>query len=350
LNSLQSQITPEDIIRAATLRLGIGSSVSPVDSCFNGLKWKLETIHGLFAQELATLSGDELDLRPKHNPIVVARKPLEGTVIKNVLKHGTGAINVGACGVETNGDTANARKDKSGGCQFFMGGDKRGPTEWKGDSNRWPANVIHDGSEEVLACFPQESSQTGNRRNKNRVQQEAQATPFTRGQEAPEYTDGGSPARFFKTCRFRYVSKASPGERNLGCEGLPLKESIRGDDRIGGKGTGYERLGGSDKPLNKTGSVSPVRNTHPTVKPLSLMCYLTRLVTPPGGVVLDHFMGSGSTLIGAAKEGFDAVGIDLGAENCRIAEARCRGHLGMPAEVNIAAQRPQGGGENLKEE
>ena len=77
----------------------------------------------------------------------------------------------------------------------------------------------------------------------------------------------------------------------------------------------------------------PRRNTHPTVKPLALMCYLVRLVTPPGGIVLDHFMGSGSTLIAAAIEGFDAVGIELQADYCEMAKKRIRGALGMLVEI-----------------
>ena len=81
--------------------------------------------------------------------------------------------------------------------------------------------------------------------------------------------------------------------------------------------------------------MKPVKNNHPTVKPLALMCYLVRLVTPPGGIVLDPFMGSGSTLIATAKEGFDAVGIDIDPENIPLADKRIRGHLGMFAEIEI---------------
>ena len=229
-------------------------------------------------------------LKPAHEPIVVARKPLEGTVVANVLKHGTGAINVAGCRIETDPQIDDPRLGGKG----TWASDKMAKNVYEGGyageivgsdpAGRWPANVIHDGSEEVLAAFPAQTSQTGNRRNKNRIQQEAQATPFTRGQFAPEYTNGGSPARFF------YCAKSSPAERGKFCN-------------------------------------------HPTVKPLALMAYLVRLVTPPGGMVLDPFMGSGSTLIAAAKEGFDSVGIEIEAGSCEIAKRRCQGHLGMLAEI-----------------
>ena len=88
---------------------------------------------------------------------------------------------------------------------------------------------------------------------------------------------------------------------------------------------------GGDNPRNR--GVKPVKNNHPTVKPLALMCYLVRLVTPPGGVVLDPFMGSGSTLIAAAKEGFDSVGIDKEAAYVEMSRKRIAGDLGMLCEV-----------------
>ncbi len=225
-------------------------------------------------------------LKPAHEPIVVARKPLEGTVVNNVLKHGCGGINVAGCLVEIDQEDDIFAKNPHtiNNAENNIYGTYQGGKEYVVPAGRWPANVIHDGSPEVLAAFPTQTSQTGNRRNKNRTQQEAQATPFTRGQDAPEYTDGGSPVRFF------YCAKASPAERGRS-------------------------------------------NFHPTVKPLALMCYLVRMVTPPGGLGLDMFCGSGSSLIAYAKEGFDAVGIDLEIENCENSERRCLDHLGMLAEI-----------------
>ena len=135
------------------------------------------------------------------------------------------------------------------------------------------------------------------------------------GDPAQWPNDNGTAARFF------YCAKASQEERNRGCEGLPLH-----DPRYG------KNFSSSDKG-SISGSKLPTRNNHPTVKPLALMAYLVRLVTPPGGIVLDPFMGSGSTPIAAAKEGFDSVGIDKEASYVEISRKRIAGQLGMLCEV-----------------
>ena len=122
------------------------------------------------------------------------------------------------------------------------------------------------------------------------------------------YGDSGSAARFF------YCAKASRAEREAGCEGLPVRQTI------GGGGTNDPN---ENDVCGKYGSVkAPSRNHHPTVKPLALMRYLCRLVTPPGGLVLDPFMGSGTTGCAALLEGFRFVGMDLDAESVEIASAR----------------------------
>lgn len=220
-------------------------------------------------------------LKPAHEPIVVARKPLEGTVVNNVLKHGCGGINVAGCRIE--GPEPHHNYGRTSGENSFCG---EGPVSVTPQDGRWPANVIHDGSEEVMAGFPETQSGSLLKHHQKTGGKPPIGTFEIRNRTGEKEFLGssGSAARFF------YCAKASPEERG----------------RI---------------------------NKHPTVKPLSLMAYLVRLVTPPGGVVLDCFMGSGSTLIAAAKEGFDAVGIDLEAENCEITKRRCRGHLGMLAEV-----------------
>jgi len=191
---------------------------------------------------LVRFVGWNVALKPANEPIVLARKPLEGTVAGNVLKHGTGGMNVD-------------------GCQI-------------GDAKRWPANLIHDGSPEVLACFPQ--------------------------------TGKESAARFF------YVPKSSRAERDAGCEKMEAKQIYNCDNSWGG----LEIFGTTD------GGRSPARNNHATVKPLALMRYLCRLITPPGGLVLDPFCGSGSTCIAAMQEGFSWLGIDRDAHSIEIAEAR----------------------------
>lgn len=231
-------------------------------------------------------------LKPAHEPIVVARKPLIGTVAENVLKHGTGALNIDGCRIPADGRplrvgdykaTANnvyeGRQDGS-----LMGGSKAvGET----DLGRWPANIIHDGSDEVLQAFPQAPGQQravgpehGTKPSVN-VYGDVGARPFT-----PPREDAGSAARFF------YCAKAAKKDR------------------------------GADNP-------------HPTVKPTELMRYLCRLVTPPGGVVLDPFMGSGSTGKAASIEGFDFVGIEIEAEYVEIARVRIHGDAPLFAEVSV---------------
>lgn len=181
-------------------------------------------------------------LKPAWEPIVLARKPLGQTVAANVLEHGTGALNVDATRIE---------------------------------GKRWPANLLHDGSPEVLAMFPQgrsaglyPSQSVGTGRGTTYLPTKAQ------GQL---YDDSGSAARFF------YTTKASSAERDAGL-----------DDG----------------------------NHHPTVKPVALMRWLCRLITPPGGLILDPFLGSGSTMVAALQEGFRCVGIERDEQYADIARRR----------------------------
>jgi site-specific DNA-methyltransferase (adenine-specific) len=234
-------------------------------------------------------------LKPALEPITIARKPLgEKTVAANVLAHGTGAINVDGCRVAgwkpqvTQGINSNASS-------FNIAKERR----ISGDSNegRWPANLIHDGSDEVLGLFPVTKSGTG------AIRKNAKGLFGLGGDGVAnvEYGDTGSAARFF------YCAKTSKQDRNDGCDGLPDKEWAADGACI------PER---DNRPFN------PSKNNHPTVKPTSLMRYLCRLVTPPDGVVLDPFMGSGSTGKAAVIEGFNFIGIEREESYMEIAEAR----------------------------
>lgn len=228
--------------------------------------------------------GWGIALKPALEPITVARKPLAGTVAANVLEHGTGALNIDGCRDDSGGD-----KLGGGACGSRAEGWDR---PWKNDPERyaahkakcdanavraerlgrWPVNLIHDGSDEVAGLL-------------------------------------GSAARFF------YCTKASKADRDEGCEEL--------EARTAGECT--ERTEGSDglnSPRAGAGRTSGIRNSHPTVKPTELMRYLCRLVTPPDGVVLDPFMGSGSTGKAAVLEGFRFVGMEHEAEYIEIARAR----------------------------
>lgn len=222
-------------------------------------------------------------LKPALEPIAMARKPLIGTVAQNVAAHGAGAINIDGCRVPTEGRPSLVLDAKDTDSSVYAGrvrGDAgfRGGSRAVGETNlgRWPANLIHDGSDEVLAAFPQAVSAraSGNPNNprhgsKNRV---ATSYDWNPERESHDYRDTGSAARFF------YCAKTPKSER-----------------------------GGSK---------------HPTVKPLALMRYLCRLVTPVGGTVLDPFAGSGSTLEAALLEGFDPVGIEQSPEFCADINAR----------------------------
>jgi len=219
-------------------------------------------------------------LKPALEPITVARKPLGGTVAGNVLRHGTGAINVDGCRVGTE-DNLNGGfyRDTPDEYQAVCYGKHKRGGEYKQPAGRWPANLIHDGSDEVVGLFPSPHG-AGAKREAGQVKHGNHSSMFgINGHDSNgmRYGDTGSAARFF------YCAKASKVDR------------------------------GAD-------------NLHPTVKPTELMRYLCRLVTPPGGVVLDPFMGSGSTGKAAVLEGFRFIGIEREAEYLEIA----RGRIAVP--------------------
>jgi DNA modification methylase len=209
-------------------------------------------------------------LKPALEPITVARKPFKGNVAANVLEHGTGAININECRVGAEILPAQVRGVA----------DPRWVTAVAGAITpervgRWPANLIHDGSDEVVGLFPAgRSSGVYSAVDHHEGGNVQGVTNFAgKGTPATMYDDTGSAARFF------YCAKASKADRNEG-------------------------------------------NTHPTVKPTDLMRYLCRLVTPPGGIVLDPFMGSGSTGKAAMLDGFRFIGIEREAEYLEIAKQR----------------------------
>lgn len=221
---------------------------------------KSRNLHGLW-------DGWGTALKPAHEPIVVARKPLIGTVAANVLEHGTGALNINATRIPTadilsGSGTPPLRYAGENSRPFHETAEARGCNQHA--LGRWPANLIHDGSDEVLEVFPQTTSggQLLTTHNAKESDNGSMAGKNYEGRIKRDFgRDTGSAARFF------YCAKASRSER------------------------------GQD-------------NKHPTVKPLALMQYLCRLVTPPDGIVLDPFAGSGTTGIAAAREGFGFIGID----------------------------------------
>ena len=260
-------------------------------------------------------SGWGTALKPAWEPIIVARKPLCGTVAENVLKHGTGGINVDGCRVPTDGeDLGDPSRFLKSDAKLHQGwqrphkanGEKMAERaidrfERTASLGRWPANVIHDGSDEVVGLFPERDGAVSNGSRGGGMLGTSTFAIHDRPQK-PGRGDTGSAARFF------YCAKASKADRDEGCEGLIVKDVHRYG---AGLGEGID----PNAPARN-------RNHHPTVKPTGLMRYLCRLVTPPGGVVLDPFTGSGSTGKAAILEGFRFIGIEREAEYVEIAKAR----------------------------
>lgn len=254
----------------------------------------------------ATWEGWGTALKPAWEPVVLARKPLIGTVAENVLAHGTGALNVDGCLVAFAGGADEAEcKGKNQYADFgsaprqnlVYGRDERAQTNYDA-SGRHPANLVHDGSDEVVAAFPEVGVSSG---GKGAASQKTALAGHvygdfsgeTLGRNAGGLGDSGSAARFF------YSAKADA------------------DDRIGSK--------------------------HPTVKPVDLMRWLCRLVTPPGGVVLGPFAGTGSTGEAAWREGFRAVLIEREAEY--QADIRRRMDLATEGPVGRTAARVKARGQ-----
>ena len=261
-------------------------------------------------------------LKPAWEPIIIARKPLEGTVAQNVQKWGVGALNIDGCRVPTDDNLNGGAYAVVGGrseSQSLHGGSgmnqpgKTVGTPFQPPPGRWPANLVHDGSEEVLSLFPW--SKDGVATQRNGGGQKIGNTVFSgsKGLTRPDVSYGGegSAARFF------YCAKASKADREEGLGGLRVSSP---GERTGGR---KEGSAGLQSPRAGAGRSSEGRNHHPTVKPTPLMRYLCRLATPPGGLVLDPFCGSGSTGKGALREGFSFLGIDEDAEYAAIARARC---------------------------
>lgn len=375
-------------------------------------------------------------LKPAHEPIVVARKPFKGTVAENVLTHGTGALNIDGCRVGTN----EVKVAETEGGKFAMwnaNGDNKGFIRHNGNGTahiqgRWPANLIHDGSEEVVSLFPVAKGATSNGR---KGVTGITTSGLGKQEQVAGYADNGSAARFFKQCNytnedicqhqenkdqnvrdvenpvgscetptvadtaeikswdfknvesqaiqdstidcksciqhqnpvnaessestgttqtipnhstlcgyvqpaidenisldtegrgeqkyapksFLYCAKASKKDRDEGLENTEDKTLARSGGAQGAEERGEDYDEGQGIGLNR---VLVRKNNHPTVKPTALMQYLVRLVTPPGGTVLDPFMGSGSTGKACMKEGFNFIGIERELEYVEIAKAR----------------------------
>lgn len=264
-------------------------------------------------EDAATWEGWGTALKPAHEPIVLARKPLSGTVASTVLEHGTGALNIDGCRVGTGGDKTPAPTKRRDSSPWFTTADREnlGGNDSLG---RWPANLILD--EIAGAVLDGQSGESISRQGKPGragVPGEGWGIGTAVG---TEHNDSGGASRFF------YTAKAGRGERNAGLTADQPNKGFR-TRRCVECGTNVPAPGscGCDAGVEWV-EPKPVGNGHPTVKPIDVMRWLVRLVTPPGGTVLDPFTGSGTTGIAAGLEGFGFIGIEREAEYLAIAEAR----------------------------
>jgi site-specific DNA-methyltransferase (adenine-specific) len=244
--------------------------------------------------DAAKWQGFGTALKPAWEPICLARKPLIGTVAANVLEHGTGALNVDGCRVGTEGGTAKGRSaDKSQ--TDSVGGYLNAKAGSSIDAGRWPANIVTDGSPEVVSCFPD-----------------------------------------VKSSKATVTSK--PGSVSVNGAGLPSNTGTYGADGSGSAARFFYTA--------KADKLDRLSSKHPTVKPVDLMQWLCRLVTPPGGTVLDPFAGSGSTGEAAWREGFNAILIER-EEEYQADIARRMELADKGPTTRKAASRTQASNDNL---
>lgn len=221
-------------------------------------------------------------LKPANEPICLARKPLVGTVAENVLEHGTGALNIDGCRIGSDRVRTRGRSDARHKASNSLGAAWSGVVDEAPREGRWPANVLLD--EEAAALLDRQTGTLTSGTMRAGTQRKASRGRGGYGGNFPDeataadtYGDSGGASRFF------YTAKASRSERTAGGQ---------------------------------------VENTHATVKPLDLMAYLVRLVTPPGGVVLDPFVGSGTTAVAALDGGWRFVGVEMDPHHFEIARTR----------------------------
>jgi len=309
--------------------------------------------HDGITPEAKQWAGWGTALKPSHEAWILARKPLAGTVAANVLEHGTGALNIDGCRVGTadnlGGGRLNGPTDMAKTC-----GGAEWDRPWMHDENRreayarataekvaraeslgrWPPHLLLShgpdcGETCADGCSVAEMDAQSGVQKSQKATKRPGAVAFSNGDmeapthDSPCYTDTGGASRFFPV--FRYVAKPSTAEKGAG---LGHRAPATGGEATGRK----DGSAGLDNPRAGAGRNGGALNIHPTVKPRGLMEWLVKLITPPGGVVLDPFTGSGSTGVAAVGLGFDFIGFEMSADFAAIARDRI-GHAVAGVEI-----------------
>ncbi len=290
---------------------GIGQNGSAFSGHAEGAMQRQDT--GPATPEAKQWEGWGTALKPAFEPIVVARKPLGGkTVAENVLTHGTGGLNIDGSRIGTTVETW--PKSRAWGAGYVPGGDRsKDQTELTGQvpNGRWPANVILDEYTAELLDEQSGHSKSSTGSTHPNTSNGYHGNLYGQPDKVHGYGDTGGASRFF------YVAKASKRDRNEGLDDLDERQSVGGGGGVG------DYLDDVNSASGKFGSEkAPAKNFHPTVKPTDLMRYLIKLVTPPGGVVLDPFTGSGSTGKAAILDGFRFIGCELTEDYIPIIQGR----------------------------
>ena len=299
--------------------------------------------------------GWQTALKPAHEPALLFRKPLEGTVAANILKHGTGALNVGACRVESGTDYASLSVTQGVNGSRTSYEPRRERRTFVPSSGRFPPNVllVHGSGCTDAQCVPgcpvrlmgEQSGESESKASYGRNGNDTAAATYGLRRTEDQlrgHSDSGTAARFFPT--FFYSGKASRAEREAGCERLPAydRTDITGRD---------DDSAGQNHPRSGSRREGEIRNTHPCVKPIALLKWLATLITPPGGTVLVPYAGSGSECAAAVAAGFRAIGIELDPDDdgyCDIARARIawwQEHPGGLTAASKAEARAQAAGQ-----
>lgn len=283
---------------------------------------KTVNVTGPGSPEAALWDGYGTALKPAHEPILLARKPLDGPVAENVTRWGCGALDIDGCRVGTEGGTkkqVTQRGAPGNALQGSADGAFNGPVGTPvAGLGRWPANLLLDeGAAEGL------DATVGGRKsgslNPGHKQGGGGSVPFGKGGTIQKVYggDSGGPSRFF------FSSKVSTRERNEGCDSLPLRTAGEVTDR-------EDDTQGLESPRAGAGRTGGARNHHPTLKPIALAAYLARLIMPPvdGACILIPYAGAGSEVIGAVKAGWTlGLAIERDPDYIAIARARMAHHL-----------------------